>query len=246
MTRASGVVTAVNVRGTGYPTVDVKALGGTLPGLRYPGWWAPRVGDSVIVDSVGDVTEQFYVAEAFAGLDAAGSAVTSYQAGATYSSPHTGRSTAAPRLASGGAIPFPLTRSRLWSAMSVEVTTAAAAGGAVRLGVYGNSGGYPAALIRSPGAVPTTSTGVQTASFSSTFRLDPGLYWLGFLVEGAASTLRSAIGTVSGLAGMPAIPGGDVADGFYGQGLGSGSMPDPFPSGLTAQPSMPLVMLTAA
>lgn len=242
MTRASGVVTAVNARGTGVPTVDVAALGGTLPGLRYPGWWSPRVGDAVVVDQLG---QQFYVAEAFAGIDQATLAVTAYQTGTAYSSPHTGRSTAAPAVGSAGAIPFLCARSRMWSAMSVEVTGAAGAGGAVRLGVYSTVGGYPAALIGSPGAVPTTSTGLQSVSFNTTFRLEIGLHWLAFLIEGAVPTLRSVIGTVSGLGAMPALPGGSVTDGFYVQGVATGSMPATFPTGLTAQSSMPLVTITA-
>lgn len=46
--RASGYVQAVNGA-----LVDVLALGATLPGLPFPPWYKPQVGDSVIVSWLG-------------------------------------------------------------------------------------------------------------------------------------------------------------------------------------------------
>lgn len=57
--RASGYVSAVNGS-----LVDVVALGATLPGLPFPPWYAPQVGDSVIVSWLGS---QPYIEVGFAG-----------------------------------------------------------------------------------------------------------------------------------------------------------------------------------
>ncbi len=46
--RASGYVQAVNGA-----LVDVLALGATVPGLPFPPWYKPQVGDSVIVSWLG-------------------------------------------------------------------------------------------------------------------------------------------------------------------------------------------------
>lgn len=46
--RASGYVLAVNGA-----LVDVLALGATVPGLPFPPWYKPQVGDTVIVSWVG-------------------------------------------------------------------------------------------------------------------------------------------------------------------------------------------------
>lgn len=43
-------------------TVDVLLLGALVPGLRYPAWYTPQVGDLVVVDWLGS---QAYVSVAF-------------------------------------------------------------------------------------------------------------------------------------------------------------------------------------
>jgi hypothetical protein len=113
--RTSGTVVAI-----GSGTVDVEALGGVLPGLRYPAWYRPALFDSVIVDWLN---QQPYVAEVFAGTLV--SAVSSYATGLSYSSPHTARGTAAP---------------------SIKRRLASAPGAAVFDGLYGTSGWTPGAL----------------------------------------------------------------------------------------------------
>lgn len=238
--RASGVVTAIGRGGT----VDVFAQGGILPGLEYPGWYAPALGDSVIVDWLN---QQPYVSQAFTGTGVF--AASSYTSGQSYSSPHTGRSTALPAINKGGAIPFLAARSAVWTSMGVEVTGAAGAGGLCRLGVYVDNGaGYPGALLATPGVVPTTAGGSQTVSFPSRLTLAPGLYWLGFQIEVSSSTLRSVTGSVAGLLGLRSAPGASVWDGFYGDGSGwsAGSMPGTFPTGVPQVSNLPLVLLTAA
>lgn len=236
--KATGKVAAVN---RGASTVDVFALGGVIPGLPYPAWYAPSVGDQVILDWVGS---QAYVASVSSGLSALSPGV--YVSGASYSSPHTSRSTAAPSINTGGAIPFWCGQARQWSSMGIEVTTAATAGGLCRLGVYADGGGYPGNLLATPGSVPTTATGTQTVSFPSPFTLTPGIYWLGFQIEVAAATLRSVNGSVASLLGLQSPAGGSVMDGLYGTtGWVAGAMPAPFPAGLSQTPNLPLVFITA-
>lgn len=61
--KASGVVEAVHPATSLSPaTVDVQLLGSLIPGLRYPQWYTPSVGDLVVVDWIGS---QPYVSVAF-------------------------------------------------------------------------------------------------------------------------------------------------------------------------------------
>lgn len=235
--KSSGRVSAV-----GSGTVDVVALGRTFTGLSYPAWYAPSVGDAVIIDWLG---ARPYVENVFAG-DVADSP-SSYLSGWSYSSPHTNRSTCNPSVGSGGAIPFLVGRSATFTAMWVEVTAAAPAGGLLRLGVHADTGvGYPGSMIASPGAVATTSTGQRAVSFAAPLDLPPGLVWLSFLVEGQQSTLRSVINSVAGLYGLSTGLGPAVLDGFYGSpGWTPGVMPDPFPPGLPQVPNLALIALVA-
>lgn len=61
---ARAQVTAINPATAIKPrTVDVLLLGAITPGLRYPVWYTPKVGDDVVVDWLGSSP---YVATAFA------------------------------------------------------------------------------------------------------------------------------------------------------------------------------------
>lgn len=61
--KASAKVSVVHAAtGDGPATVDVELLGGVVPGLRYPAWYTPQVGDLVVVDWIGS---QPYVSVAF-------------------------------------------------------------------------------------------------------------------------------------------------------------------------------------
>jgi hypothetical protein len=235
--RTSGTVTAI-----GSGTVDVAALGGVLLGLQYPAWYQPTLFDAVIVDWLN---QQPYVSEVFAGTLV--SAVSSYATGLSYSSPHTARGTAAPPVNTGGAIPFLAARPAFWSAMAIEVTGAAGAGGLCRLGIYADNGaGYPGILVASPGAVPTTAAGVQSVSFSSPLMLTTGMYWLAFQIETAAATLRSVTNSIAGFAGLASAPGAAVFDGLYGtSGWTPGALPTVFPVSQGQVSNLPLLFLTA-
>lgn len=62
--RTLAQITAVNEATTSSgPTVDASLLGTVVPGLRYPVWYTPRVGDLVVVDWIGS---QPFVSTAFA------------------------------------------------------------------------------------------------------------------------------------------------------------------------------------
>lgn len=235
--RTSATVAAVN--GT---SVDVTALGGTMLGLPFPAWYAPQVGDAVVVDWLGS---QPYVAECFAGRGQF--AFGSYGSGSTYSSPHTGRSTCFPSVVSAGAVPFIAAQTASWAAMGTEVTSAAPAGGLLRVGVYADTGnGYPGALLASPGAMATTGVGVPMVSFAAPLTLQAGLYWLAFQIEGAQATLRSVTNSVSGFAGLPSPSGLATWDGFYSAtGWSAGSLPNPFPAGVPGGSNLAFLFLTA-
>jgi hypothetical protein len=61
--KASGWVTAVNAAvGAAPASVDVNFLGSTTPGVRYPAWYTPQVGDQVVIEYLGS---QPYVSVAF-------------------------------------------------------------------------------------------------------------------------------------------------------------------------------------
>jgi len=245
VTRASGVVTAVNAPGTGVPTVTVSALGGSLPNLRYPAWWAPQVGDRVLIDSIG---QQFYVAEIFAGTGAytPAGAVQPFLPGAYYSSPATGNSTAGPAPNTCSVIPFPVSRQSTFDLLGVEVTQVAAAGGAVRLGVYRDTGyGAAGQRVLDAGAVPTTGLGLLTVGVALT--LTPGLYWLAAQVEVTQAFLRSVTASVGGLYGLQATTGGVQLDGYYAtSGITPGALPDPFPSSVGQAANLAKVLIRAS
>lgn len=62
--RTLAQITVINAATTSSgPTVDAELLGTVVPGLRYPVWYTPRLGDLVVVDWVGS---QPFVSTAFA------------------------------------------------------------------------------------------------------------------------------------------------------------------------------------
>lgn len=240
-TTAQGTVTAVHAGAT--PTVDVTSLGTTLPGLRYPAWYAPSVGDQVLVDWFG---QQPYVAEAFAGTGAftPAGAVQPFLPGAYYSSPGTGNGTCNPAVGSCAATPLPVSRTTTFDQLGIEVTQASAAG-AVRLGLYADTGyGAAGALLADAGVVPSTGIGLATVAVALT--LTPGLYWLAAQVEGAQAILRSVVNSVSGLYGLQAATGGVQLDGYLAAGLPTGALPGPYPANVPQTSNLAKVLIRAS
>lgn len=73
---------------------------------------------------------------------------------------------------------------RAFDRVGVQVTTAASAGGTLRLGIYDSSGGVPNNCLFDSGSIASTTTGAKEAVLSLT--LDPGVYWGALHVSGFA------------------------------------------------------------
>lgn len=80
-------------------------------------------------------------------------------------------------------IPYIQTETRSMAAISVSVTTGAA--GNVRLGLYTNNDGLPAALIATAGTASTAATGIKDIAYTTL--IPTGFYWLAFQHDAAAT-----------------------------------------------------------
>lgn len=223
--RSSATIKAVHATAG---TVDVALNGGTATGLQYPAWYVPTIGDTVVVDWLGS---QPYVAEAFNGIVLGAGSL--FRSGYFYGSPGTGSATCAPGTGTCSAAPFGVGRPTWFDQLGVEVTTPAATGGTVRLGLYGDNGtGFPGHLLLDAGLVPSTTAGLVTVTIYQL--LAPGLYWLAAQPEVAAGVLRSVTNSPPGMWGMPASSGGVVFDGFVATGVAAGALPEWFPAAGTS------------
>lgn len=152
------------------------------------------------------------------------------------------------------AIPFEITESRdKYTQLCMEVTTAGSVAGTIRWGIYDdvNYAGYPQALmasmdISSAGAFTVAaSTGVKTsATFTTTFVPDPGLYWLVLKVDtaGTGQVYRALVGQSEM---MPNLTTGGAATtlalGWKLTGQATGALPGLFPTGGAASASPPMI-----
>jgi hypothetical protein len=152
-------------------------------------------------------------------------------------------------------IPFEITESRdQWNQLCMEVTTAGTVSGTIRWGIYEdvNGDGYPGELLSgmdiSAGGAFTVaiSTGVKTsATFSSLFVPDPGLYWLCLKVDtaGTGQVYRALQGPSNSMPNL-STTGLSVTNGYMGWQLTSqatGVMPKSFPTGATLTVNPPMV-----
>lgn len=157
------------------------------------------------------------------------------------------------------AIPFEITESRdKYTNILMEVTTAGTVSGTIRWGIYDdvNYAGYPGQLmsgmdISSAGAftVPLSAAPALSASFTTTFVPDPGLYWLVLKVDtaGTGQVYRALVGQSEQLPNLTS--GGSASQlnmGWKLTGQATGVLPGTFPSGATAQPSAPMVGILKA
>jgi hypothetical protein len=153
------------------------------------------------------------------------------------------------------AIPFEISESReQFNQLSMETAVAGSASGTIRWGIYEdvNWDGYPGELlagmdISSGGAFTiTVATGVKTsATFSTAFVADPGMYWLVMKIDtaGTGQTYRSITGpnnlmpnlTTTGLG----IAGGYV--GWLATGVATGVLPGSFPAGAALMQGPPYI-----
>jgi hypothetical protein len=124
--------------------------------------------------------------------------ISSYRAkGSTlnqwYTSPVTGNalSTGAPVANRLYAAPLILTKTTTIDQMAISVTTARA-GTTPRVGIYADNGNlYPGALVVDAGTQSAATTGVKTYTTGLPVTLDPGLYWLAYVTNATAPTVRS-------------------------------------------------------
>jgi hypothetical protein len=144
----------------------------------------------------------------------------------------------------------------------MELATAPATGATIRWGIYDDVGwsGYPSEIVSEPTAASgPISTGTSAAVFQSptggngSFQtvMDPGLYWLSFLVvtvggggggvnfralEGPNGVMANATTTGAMPQTLAAVP-----NGYKATGVATTAMPTSWPSGGTATAKAPYI-----
>ena len=124
------------------------------------------------------------------------------------------------------AIPFPVLSPLTLDRISLSITTFVAGG--ARLGIYADSGMYPAALVLDAGAIVTTANGNISITISQALN-EGTLYWLSF-IAGAAFTVNGVASAdtlpILGYSNVPASqnPFLTVAQAY-------GALPGTFPGG---------------
>jgi len=152
---------------------------------------------------------------------------------------YTAFGTITPTLLRAWAFPLVLGTARTMDALSCYVTSAAAAGGIARLGVYANRGAAytePDVQLYTSGDIATTaSNALVTASPALT--LGPGLFWLVVCFAVNAPTIRGLASGVQIQSAMDAVLGIDATLNTSGVGwrqdLGSVALPSPWGTGTT-------------
>lgn len=134
--------------------------------------------------------------------------------------------------------------------LAVEVTTAGEAGSVFRLGAYGDSSGYPGALLVDGGTVAGDTTGAKEVTITALV-LTPGLYWIGGAAQVAATTpptmrclsnYSPAVPIRLG-SSLPATTG--ATQGYLQTGV-SGALPSTFTATIAASSTMPRVLARVA
>jgi lysophospholipase L1-like esterase len=158
------------------------------------------------------------------------------------------------------AIPVVVTEAtEFWNRLAFEVVSSAGAG-TIRWGIYDDVGwtGYPQEIVAEPTAASgALSTGVAAAAILSptvgngSFQtvMDPGLYWIGFLVvtTGTTTVLRTLQGpngimsNVTTTGAIGAMTAANAPNGWKSTGVATTAMPTSFPSGAVATGSAPYV-----
>ena len=155
------------------------------------------------------------------------------------------------------AVPIWVTQGReFWNRLALT-TSAATAAGTIRWGLYDDVGwsGYPCELVNEATAASgalTTGTGGATVlsptagNGSFSWVLDPGLYWIGFMIVTAGTgvtwrPLRGSNGVISNMLSTGAYPTtiGAITNGFKLTGQTTTSLPGTFPSGAVATAGAP-------
>jgi len=124
------------------------------------------------------------------------------------------------------AAPFMVVRPLTIDRLAIQVTGAGAAGKLARLGIYRDGANlYPGALLADVGAVAVDGVAVVAAAIAGNLALQPGLYWLALLANGAP-TLEHHFPTSSPLGWQAADFTLENASWNVAQAYGA--LPDPF------------------
>ena len=110
-----------------------------------------------------------------------------------FTSPVTGTAltTGAPAANTLYAIPFIVSKVMTIDQMAINVTTLGS-GSTPRVGIYADNGNsYPGALVVDAGTQSGGATGVKTYTTGLPVTLDPGLYWLAYVTNATAPTIRT-------------------------------------------------------
>lgn len=84
-------------------------------------------------------------------------------------------------------IPFFVGVAHTFTGLGIDVATAGESGAKIRLGVYSDSSGQPGTLVVDGGQVAADTTGAKTTT-GLTIALTPGLVWLAYCTQAAATT----------------------------------------------------------
>ena len=116
--------------------------------------------------------------------------------------------------------------------LAIYISTAAAAGGVARMGLYADDGTlHPGQLIYDSGEIDTTTTGPKTAAPPSPIAIAKGTpFWACFLCGVAAPKLKSSDITCRPALGTDNVGGGWLSNGFYAD-KAYGALPATHPAG---------------
>jgi len=117
--------------------------------------------------------------------------------------------------------------------LAIYISTAAAAGGVARMGLYADDGTlHPGQLIYDSGEIDTTTTGPKTAAPPSPIVIAKGTpFWTCLLCGAAAPKLKSSNPTCLSALGTGNTVGGYSFNGFYADQI-YGALPATHPAGM--------------
>ena len=133
---------------------------------------------------------------------------------------------------------FILPKTLTFDQIQAEVTAIGAVGTTFRLGIYRDNGnGYPSALIAGSdvGTLAADTNGVKTNTFVSTITLQPGLYWLAYVSDGAPTTRNWSGSLIPHVLGYTSTMGASNLGTNYTVAFTYAALPDPFTAGGTVQ-----------
>lgn len=158
-----------------------------------------------------------------------------------FTSPTTGTAltTGAPAANTLYAIPFIVSKVMTIDTLAINVTTLGS-GSTPRVGIYADNGNsYPGALVADAGTQSGATTGVKSYTTNLPVTLDPGLYWLAYVTNATAPTIRTfAVASMNPVLGFPSTLG-TAANLGWSVAFTFGALPSTFTAGgagITAVP----------